>query len=75
MDFRKYQCIAFRRDGQVLHLILNRPECLNAVDALLDRKLGTVFGGIAADGEATVAVTTGAGAPSAPALTSITCSG
>jgi enoyl-CoA hydratase len=61
MDFSKYQALLFRRDGKVLHMTLNRPDTLNAVDAVLDRELGEVFDDIANDKDSTVVVITGAG--------------
>ena len=61
MDFDQYKAMTFRRDGAVLHVILNRPETLNAVDADLDSDLSRVFDDIAADPETRVAVLTGAG--------------
>lgn len=61
MDFANYQAIQFRRDGKVLHIILNRPDTLNAVDDLLSRELSRVFDAVATDRESTVAVITGAG--------------
>jgi enoyl-CoA hydratase len=61
MDFSKYQTIRLHRDGKVLHLTLNRPDALNAIDERMDRELGTVFDDVAADPDSTVAIITGAG--------------
>ncbi|MGA8708563.1 MAG: enoyl-CoA hydratase-related protein [Steroidobacteraceae bacterium] len=61
MDFNRYQAIAFRRDQSVLHVTLNRPETLNAVDEQLDAELGWLFDDIATDSATRVVVLTGAG--------------
>ena len=61
MDFSRYQAIAFRRDQQVLHVTLNRPDTLNAIDDDLDTELSWLFDDIAADSETRVAILTGAG--------------
>lgn len=61
MDFNRYQAIAFRRDQSVLHVTLNRPETLNAVDEQLDTELGWLFDDIAVDSATRVVVLTGAG--------------
>jgi enoyl-CoA hydratase len=61
MDFSRYQAIAFRRDQHVLHVTLNRPETLNAVDHAMDNELSGLFDDIAADAETRVAILTGAG--------------
>jgi enoyl-CoA hydratase len=61
MDFASYTSIAFQRAGRVLTVTLNRPEALNAVDAVLHRELARVFTDVAADPESDVIVLTGAG--------------
>jgi len=61
MDTSTYKAIAFRRDGKVLHAILNRPETLNAFDEAMDRDIARLFGDFAADTQSTVMVLTGAG--------------
>jgi len=61
MDYSRYQAIAFRRDQHVLHVTLNRPESLNAIDDDLDTELSWLFEDIAADPDTRVAILTGAG--------------
>jgi enoyl-CoA hydratase len=61
MDYSQYTAIAFRRDGKVLHATLNRPEVMNAFDAVLDREVGMLFGDVASDPDANVLVLSGAG--------------
>jgi len=61
MNFADYEAIAFRRDGGVLHVILNRPESMNAVDDTMDRDLARLFIDVADDPETRVVVLTGAG--------------
>jgi enoyl-CoA hydratase len=61
MDFSAYKAIVFRRDGKVLHAIMNRPDALNAVDDDMDRDLGRLFADVAADEATNVLVLTGAG--------------
>ena len=41
--FDDYQCILFNRRGRVLEVTLNRPDRLNATDALLHTELARVF--------------------------------
>src|ERR1700730_15919609 len=61
MDFSAYSAIAFRRDGKVLYATLNRPDTLNAVDAVMELELGRLFCDVAADAQTAVLVLTGAG--------------
>ncbi len=61
MDFATYSAIAFRRDGKVLHATFNRPDTLNAVDAVMEPELGRLFNEVAVDRETAVLVVTGAG--------------
>jgi enoyl-CoA hydratase len=62
MDASHYKTIAFSRAGRVLTIMLNRPEALNAVDAILHEELARVFVDAAADTDSDVIVLTGAGA-------------
>jgi enoyl-CoA hydratase len=61
MDFSRYSAISLRRDGKVLHAILNRPETLNAVDETMESELGRLFSDVAEDTDSNVLVLTGAG--------------
>jgi enoyl-CoA hydratase len=56
-----YRTIASQRDGRVLTLTLNRPDKLNAVDALMHKELSTIFDAVNLDAEVDVVVLTGAG--------------
>jgi enoyl-CoA hydratase len=59
--FDDYQAILFKRRGRVLEVTLNRPEKLNATDAVLHSELARLFGDIANDPDSDVVVLTGAG--------------
>jgi enoyl-CoA hydratase len=61
MDASRYKAIAFSRAGRILTITLNRPEALNAVDAVLHEELARVFTDAAADAESDVIILTGAG--------------
>ena len=56
-----YQRVTCTRDGRVLTLTLDRPEKLNAVDALMHSELSTIFDEINLDPTVDVVVLTGAG--------------
>ncbi|MDB5712394.1 MAG: enoyl-CoA hydratase [Sphingomonas bacterium] len=59
--FDDYQAILFKRRGRVLEVTLNRPEKLNATDAVLHTELARVFVDINNDPDSDVVVLTGAG--------------
>jgi enoyl-CoA hydratase len=59
--FDDYQAILFKRRGRVLEVTLNRPEKLNATDAVLHTELARVFTDISDDPESDIVVLTGAG--------------
>jgi enoyl-CoA hydratase len=59
--FDDYQAITFERRGRVLQVTLNRPEKLNAVDAVLHTELARVFIDISNDPDSDIVVLTGAG--------------
>ncbi len=61
MDYSGYRNISFERAGKVLVVTLNRPEALNATDAVLHRELSRVFADIARDPEAHAIILTGRG--------------
>jgi enoyl-CoA hydratase len=59
--FDDYQRILFNRRGRVLEVTLNRPDKLNATDAMLHTELARVFFDITNDPGSDVVVLTGAG--------------
>lgn len=59
--FSDYQAILFNRRGRVLEVTLNRPEKLNATDAVLHTELARVFTDISNDPDSDIVVLTGAG--------------
>jgi enoyl-CoA hydratase len=59
--FDDYQTILFSRRGRVLEVTLNRPEKLNATDAVLHAELARVFVDISNDPDSDIVVLTGAG--------------
>lgn len=61
-DYSSYQHLLFERKSEgVLLMTINRPEQLNATDAVLHRDLARVWADIDADPETRVVVVTGAG--------------
>jgi enoyl-CoA hydratase len=61
MDASRYKTIVFSRSGRILTIMLNRPDALNAVDAVLHEELARVFTDAAADAHSDVIILTGAG--------------
>lgn len=59
--FDDYQTILFNRRGRVLEVTLNRPEKLNATDAVLHTELARVFVDITNDPDSDIVILTGAG--------------
>lgn len=59
--FDDYQAILFSRRGRVLEVTLNRPDKLNATDAILHTELARVFVDISNDPDSDIVVLTGAG--------------
>ncbi len=59
--FNDYKTILFNRRGRVLGVTLNRPEKLNATDAVLHTELARVFFDISNDPDSDIVVLTGAG--------------
>lgn len=55
------QTVLVEREGRVAHLILNRPEVLNAIDNTLASELGAACDTLAADSDVWVVVLRGAG--------------
>ena len=45
----KYDTLLVEQDQSVLTITLNRPESLNAIDAVMHRELEAVFGEVAID--------------------------
>lgn len=61
MNQQHYHAITFSRRGRVLTLTMNRPESLNAVNAVLHEELSRVFTDAAKDPDSDIIVLTGAG--------------
>lgn len=59
--FDDYKTILFNRRGRVLEVTLNRPEKLNATDAVLHTELARVFFDISNDPDSDIVVLSGAG--------------
>jgi enoyl-CoA hydratase len=59
--FDTYQSILFNRRGRILEITLNRPDKLNATDAILHSELSRVFVDAASDPDSDIIVLTGAG--------------
>lgn len=59
--FDDYQAILFNRRGRVLEVTLNRPDKLNATDAILHTELARVFVDVSNDPDSDIVVLTGAG--------------
>ena len=61
IDFSSYSSLAFRRDGHVLHVTLNRPDTLNAVDDAMHHDLERFFLEVPSDPDTRAIVLSGAG--------------
>jgi len=61
VEFERYKTIAFSRRGRVLCVTLNRPDKLNAVDALMHEELSRLFVDCSNDPDSDVIELTGAG--------------
>jgi enoyl-CoA hydratase len=61
MNYSNYKLVQCDRSGNVLTVLLNRPESFNAVNSELHTELSTLFADIAADSSVDAAVLTGAG--------------
>ncbi len=61
MHFDQYQTLKFDRRGKVLHVTLNHPDKLNAVDEEMHGELACVFSDVANDPDSEIIVLTGAG--------------
>jgi enoyl-CoA hydratase len=61
MNYTKYEALEVVRRGNVLHITLNRPDALNAIDRQSLTELSTVFIEASMDAEADIVVLTGAG--------------
>jgi enoyl-CoA hydratase len=59
--FDDYQTILFSRRGRVLEVTLNRPDKLNATDAVLHTELARLFTDITNDPDSDIVILTGAG--------------
>jgi len=60
-QFDDYRTILFSRRGRVLEVTLNRPDKLNATDAVLHTELARVFTEITNDPDSDIVILTGAG--------------
>jgi enoyl-CoA hydratase len=61
ISYDNYKTIAVHRRGRVLTLTINRPEVLNAVNAMLHEEMARIFYDVALDRETDIVVFTGAG--------------
>ena len=61
MAFEDYEALQLDRTGRVLSITMNRPEQLNAVDAVMHEELARVFYEVARDPHSDLVVLTGAG--------------
>jgi len=61
MDYPEYETLKTRREGHVMHLILNRPDTLNAANARMERELAGFFREVNHDSEVRVVVMSGEG--------------
>ncbi len=61
MNFSDYQTITFSRQGRILTVTLNRPDKLNATNAVMHEELASVFYDCARDADSDIIVLTGAG--------------
>jgi enoyl-CoA hydratase len=57
----KYEALEITADGPVRIVTMNRPDALNAADAVMHRELAEVWGLLAADPDCRAVVLTGAG--------------
>ena len=58
---QRYEALKIEREGRLLTITMNRPDSLNAADALLHEELADVFYDVATDPGSDVIVLTGAG--------------
>ncbi len=61
MDYHGYKTLLFERRARALHITMNRPDKLNAVDEQMHAELARVFVDVSNDAECDVAVLSGAG--------------
>lgn len=59
--YGQYERLAIERRGRVLHVTMNRPGKLNAVDAVMHRELSTIFTDVNVDPDVDFVVLGGAG--------------
>ena len=60
-SYDQYETIAVSRAGRILTVTMNRPDVLNATDAVLHRELAEIFDDVAQDEDADIVILTGAG--------------
>jgi enoyl-CoA hydratase len=61
MEYLNYTTLVFEQDGPVLNVLLNRPEILNAANAVMEFELGRFFTEVIDDKQTRVVVLSGAG--------------
>lgn len=61
MEYPDYQTLVVRRDGPILHLLLNRPELMNAANAQMELELANFFTDVNRDADTRVVIFSGAG--------------
>ena len=61
MDYNDYTTLSFQREGGVLTVSLDRPDVLNAANAVMEIELGRFFVDVVDDEQTRVVVLTGAG--------------
>jgi len=60
-NYKEYKTIAVDRRDRILYLTMNRPDVLNATDAVMHTELSKIFYDVADDEDADVVILTGAG--------------
>ncbi len=61
MDLTRYSTLKLEREGRLLRATLNRPDCLNAINAEAHQELARFFQEVATDSLTDVVILTGAG--------------
>ena len=60
-SYEHYETIAVTREGRILTITMNRPEVLNATNAVLHKELSEIFYDVNLDEDADIIIFTGAG--------------
>jgi enoyl-CoA hydratase len=61
MNFDHYETFRFERRGRVLKAVINRPENMNAINAVMHHEMSTVFYDLQKDPDSDVIILTGGG--------------